>query len=262
MKKIILFSLIVTASFSVIAQHDEAQKAMMEKYMKEHGAEGMAKLQEYMSSMTSAETREEYTFPLSADMVVTTYKNGEEKSMPVTYFINTDQETFAFKASHSGEDAMMVYDNQNNAMVIIQEDKKVYMAMNVEAFKSGDFKAKIDAYQGKSGEHNVNCKKSGKTKTINGYECEQMVCMDDERNSKAEIWVTNRIPIDITTAAEGTPWGMYFHNVEGMNGMMMQGNYYEEGELQAKMEVTNINDKAAHTIKLSNYNKMDMFGGR
>lgn len=264
MKKLLILLTILVTSFSSFAQHDEAQKAIMEKYMKEHGAEGMAKLQELMNSMTNAEARSSYTFPLALNMLITNYKdnkNGEK--INVKYYVNNDEGTFAFQAKDGDRPMMMVYDTENNTMVIFDEQKQSYMAMNIEAFTNSGMMAKMNAYSKNAGDYDdVHCDKSGKTKSVKGYSCKEMVCENDSRDSRAEVWLSDDLPVNISKAARNTPWATYFQNLDGMTGMMMLGSFYEDDKLQASLEVTEINEKANHSINTGKYNKMDMFGGK
>lgn len=263
MKKILILTTVIALSFNVQAQQDQVEKALQEKYMKEHGEAGMSKLQDFMKSMTDAETRSEYNFPLMSDMLITSYKNGKEKDkMNIRYYINEVEHMFAFEGNEKGKEMMMIYDVDNSAMVMIHEEQNSYMAMNVDAFKKSGMMAGMDKNNnGMDRSKDIKCSKSGKTKTIKGYSCHQLVCVDENEDSKAEIWITKDIPVDISEAAKGTPWAMYFYGLDGMNGMAMEGSYYDNGKLEGKMEVVKVDANANHTIDLSKYNKMDMFGG-
>lgn len=264
MKRLIVLLTILTATLSAYAQHDEAQKAMMEKYMKEHGEEGMAKLQEMLGAMTDADAKDVYTFPIAIDMTITSYKDDKAgEKHRIKYYVNNSDGTFAFQSKDGGKPMMMVYDTKANTMVIFNEEEQTYMAMNIEAFTSSGMMDRLNEYGG--GDHsydNITCKKSAKSKTVKGYSCEQLVCENEERNSKAEMWLTDKLPVNISKAAKNTPWATYFHSLEGMTGMMLEGKFYEDNKLQASLEVTEISEKANYNISSGKYNKMNMFGGQ
>lgn len=265
MKKLLILSVSLFAFSASSAQKDQVEKAMQEKYMKEHGNDGMAKLQDFMANMSNAETRPVYKFPITMTMRITDYVKGVKKEpSDIKYHINATEETFAFvgKENKSGSKEMViVYDNKNNVMVMLDEQKRSYMAMNVNAFMSAEMQAR-KAQGVTKGTSNLECSKSGKTKNIQGYLCEEYVCIDKEKDSKTEVWVTDKVPVNIAKSAKGQAWATYFHGLEGMNGMMMEGKFYEKGQLEATMEVTEMNEKANHSISLSSYKKTDMFGGR
>lgn len=264
MKQILLLGIAATFSFSTYAQKGQVENAMQEKYMKEHGNDGMAKLQDFMDNMSNATTRPEYKFPLSLTMKVTEYKNGNPKeSTDIKYHVNAAEEIFSFigKENRGGnKDMQVIYDSKNNAMVMIDEAKKSYVAMNINAFMSAEAQARRG--NPAASKDDVKCNKTGKSKNVNGYPCVEYVCIDEDKDSKVEVWVTNKIPVNMAKAAKGQPWAMYYTGLDGMSGMMMEGKVYEKGKLNGTMEVTDINEKANHTISLSKYKKMDMFGGR
>ena len=268
MKKLLILSVSIFTFSVASAQKEQVEKAMQEKYMKEYGNDGMAKLQDFMANMSNAETRPEYKFPISMTMRITDYDKGVKKEpTDIKYHINATEETFAFvgKENKSGNKEMViVYDNKNNAMVMLDEQKKSYMAMNVNAFMSAEMQAR-KAQGGTKGTGNLKCEKSGKTKSIQGYLCEEYICIDKDRDTKSEIWITNKIPVNIAKASKGNPIAAYLNGidgVDGMNGMMMEGMFYEKGQLEALIEITELNEKANHSIILSSYKKTDMFGGR
>lgn len=251
MKRLLLLSVFSLSCINIYAQNDKAE-------------DGMAMLQEFMEGMANAETRSVYQFPMSMNMHIVSYKNSSKKDeMDIKYYANTSDEILAFESKDKGGkgEATIVYDPQKSTMVIVNDKEKSYMAMSIKSFEKMDMQKMMQQHGAGNEKHDIKCSKSGKTKTIQGYDCEQTVCVDKEDGSKAEVWVTDKLPINITKSAKNTPWGMYFNGLEGMNGMMMQGDFYKNDKLEASMNVTEINTKANHSVQLSKYKKMDMFGG-
>jgi len=261
MKSILITSVALFCLFTASAQKAQVEKALQDKYMKEHGNAGMGKLQEFMDNMNNATTRPEYKFPLALTMHITDYDKGVKKDeTDMRCHINAADEAFAISGKDmkgGNKDMFMVYDSKNNAMVMLDEKKKTYTAMNMNALMS----AEMQANRGKRGTAgNTKCTKTGKTKSIRGYACEEYVCIDpDKKESRVEVWVTNKIPVSLAGAAKGQPWGTYYSGLDGMAGMMMEGKMYEKGELEGTMEVMDINEKANLTVTLSNYKKNEMF---
>lgn len=251
MKKLLVLSLSLLIGYTVSAQKDKAD-------------ESMAMLQQFMEGMANAETRTVYKFPLAMNLHIVDYNGGKKKEeMDVKYYANTSDNILAFegKDDKSNKEMTIVYDAGKSTMVMVDEAKKSYMAMSIKAFEAMDMQKMMQQYGGKSSNVDVKCNKSGKTKTIKGYACEELVCTDKENGSKAEVWVTDKIPVNIAKYSKSTPWGMYFQGLEGMNGMMMEAKLYEHDKLNATMEVTEVNTKSDFSVKMSNYTKMDMFGG-
>ncbi len=259
MKNLLIASCLLVSQLT-FAQKGQAEKAAQEKYT----AESMAKLQEMMAGMNNAETRPVYKFPISMTMRITEYKNGAKKeATDMKYHVNGAEGTFAFvgrENKNTGKEMMVVYDSKNSAMVMLDEQKKTYVAMNIGAFKG------MEKQMGGNGsKSDIKCNKSGKTKSIQGYSCEEFVCVDKERDSRAEVWVTDKIPVDIAQSFKGSPMSAFFNSIDGagvLKGMMMEGKFYEKGEMKSAIEMVDINTKANQSVTLSNYKKTDMFGGR
>lgn len=102
----------------------------------------------------------------------------------------------------------------------------------------------------------ITCKKTGNKKTIQGYACEEYVCIDQDRNRRSEVWVTTQLPIDMTRAGARSPMGAYAMGGD-MPGAMMAGKFYKNDVLESSMEVTELNAKANYTITIADY-KMGM----
>lgn len=255
MKNLLIISCLLISQLS-FAQKGQAEKSAKEKA----AAESMAMLQEMMAGMTNAETRPVYVFPISMTMRVTEYKGGTKKeATDIKYHVNGTEETFAFAGfENEGKDMMAVYDSKKSTMVMVDLKKKTYFAMNISAFKD------MEQKMGGGSKPDIKCSNTGKTKTIQGYSCQQYVCVDKQEDSKGELWVTDKIPVDIAQSFKGSPMAAFFDGIDGvagMKGMMMAGKFYEKGELQSSIEIAEINTKSNQSITLSNYKKSNMFGG-
>lgn len=262
MKRIAITFFAVVSLCNVYAQQRQVEKTLEDKYMKEHGNAGLSKLQDFMDNMNNAETKPEYKFPLAVTMHVTTYDKGVKKDeTDMKYNINSADEAFGISGSNmkgGNKNMFIVYDNKHNSMVMLDEKRKTYTAMNVNAFMSAEMQAKRGKQYTNS---NTKCTKTGKSKSIKGYACEEYVCIDEDRkDSKVEVWVTNKIPMSLASAAKGQPWGAYYAGMDGMSGMMLEGKIYKKEQLEGTMEVTEVDEKSNLTVTLSSYTKNEMFG--
>lgn len=260
MKAILITAAAVLFLFPAYAQKRQVENALEDKYMKEHGNAGLGKLQEFMDNVSNAVTRPVYNFPLALTMHITTYDKGVKKEeTDMKCHLNPTDQAFGMSGSNmkkGDKNMFVVYDSKNNSMVMLDEKKKTYTAMNVNAFMS----AEAQANRGKNIAGKTKCTKTGKSKNIRGYACEEYVCIDpDKKDDKVEVWVTNKIPMHLGKAAMGQPWGAYYTGMDGVVGMMMEGRMYEKGQLEGTMEVTEIDEKSNLTVTLANYKKMDMF---
>lgn len=258
---VLLLALCATAQVST-AQRGYVEKSIHDKQMKEHGEPGMAKLQEFMDNMNNAKTKERYDFPMSFVMHMTSYDKGVKKDeRDIHYYANGPEQLVAFDGTYAGnkeksmKDSRVVYDNKNASMIMLNEKDKTYTAMNINAFRSKEMQEKA-----KNPGSNIDCKKTGNTKTIRGYACEEYVCVDEEKDTRSEMWVTNKIAVNMAGALKGnSPMKYGFSGLDNMNGMLIEGKFYKKDKLEATIETTNIDTKANYSISLGTYKKQDMF---
>ena len=247
MKKL-LFILAVTGSISCFAQEKEVRDAMEKKY----GEPGMEKMNEWLAGM-SGKVEPEYNFPMSVDMTMVNYRKKEpQKPMQMTIYVNNDKGLFGTKMNDDkGKNQMiMVVDQENNNIVMLNEKEKTAMAINTKTFMATN----NYSHTTKEKAGSVDCKKTGKTKTIEGYNCEEYVCTNSERNGRYEIYVTDKVKFDFTNNdGRNNPFADYFKQAAGLGGMMMEGKFYEKDELQATVIVNNVNTAANYTISTTGY---------
>lgn len=256
MKKIlVLFGVVISMAQITHAQHKQVHDAMEEKY----GQPGMQKAEAWMNNMMNAKTEASYDFPIFMNMHITSYRKGKSEETDMAYYINTAKSNFATTTTgdKKGRDMLMVYDMKNNSMLMLNTKDKTGMAININAFMSGEQIKQREQGAGGKADADFSCKKTGKSKTIQGYACEQYVCKDEDRNTRSEIWVTDKVPVNIAQSGGKGPMGAYFGGMHGVGGMMMEGEFYKNETLEAKMEVTKIDPKANMSVKVSDY-KMGM----
>jgi len=240
--------------FQALAQHSEVHKAMDDKY----GEPGRDKLNAWTDNMMNAKTEPQYTFVTSMTMHVTTYKHGDKKDEnDIQYYVNPSSETFGMKPTdRKGRDNMtMVYDMKNHSMLMLNNEKMTGMAINMNAFMSKEMQDRRDAGTPSSTgkKSNTDCKKTGKTQKIQGYDCAEYICTDNDRKTRSEIWITTALPVNIAASGQRSPYAAYFRAAEGMGGMMMLSKFYKEDELETSMEITQLDSKANIVVKTTDY---------
>lgn len=247
-----------TASF---AQSGYVRDAMMEKY----GEPGSEKGMDWINNkMLNVDIKPQYSFPISLTMHTTSYKNGEKKDEgDMYYFFNTPANIVGVKTieerKRKNDEQFMIYDYKANAMLMLNQTKMTGMAINMNAFMSGE-QIKQREQGGKKNKGNTTdreCKKTGKTKTILGYTCFEYVCINEDDQSRSEMWITTKLPFDLSKTNSGNMAG-YFGHAAGLGGMMMQAKFYKRDQLESELEVTNVDNNANKVINTKDYkfNKM------
>jgi hypothetical protein len=189
-------------------------------------------------------------------MTVQGYKNGKAQNPTnLAIYINNDKGYFGTKSLDKDEtgDMLMIFNAETGDVVMLNEKEKTVFTMNTNAIMQSDMIKGI-AEDSKKDAADVKCNKTGKTKTINGYPCEQYVCENAARQGRYEMWVTNKLKIDLN-GMKDNPFAIYFSKVENVGGMLMQGDFYEKGQQVAHIEVNNVNEKANISIKTAVFKK-------
>lgn len=259
MKKLIFIPLLLLIVSPAMGQRGYVKRAVEDKYEKEHGDPGMAKYNEWMNGkVLNVKTEPEYKFTTSMTMLVTDYKNGKKREgTEVQYFMNPGKNYFgtATTDKKKNSEMFMIYAMKEHYMLMLDTKKMTGMAINMDAFMSGKAIAERDKNEatGKGGRSNTDCKKTGKSKNIQGYSCEEYVCKDPDRDTRTEMWMTNKINVNIAQANMRGPYAAYFLGMGSMTGMMMEANFYKNDELQSTMLVTDVDQNANRVEVMKNY---------
>ena len=156
-------------------------------------------------------------------MEVKEYKNGKmAKDFPaeISYFIDEYRIAFEPKNNDRKEQVIIIYDRQNRKItnkITDKEGKKTAMIMPMMKIKLGISKKDADKYE---------VSKTGKTKIILGYSCEQYIVEGPDEVST--VWVTDEISYQMTGLADmvyvkdpsgnATNWS----NIYGIEGMPLE----------------------------------------
>lgn len=158
-----------------------------------------------------ANIKDKYDF--KGNLVMTTQawdENGEsEGEMLYTTYFSDNQKSFAmdFKTEDKGN-SRMIFDMENHMMIVLSEDdgEKTGMVMGIDPNSATPSKDSSVTASNQStpatADYYSNFKKTGKTKTVSGYSCEEYVYEDNE--SKAEYWMTDDLPAEL--------WANMFNN--------------------------------------------------
>jgi len=152
---------------------------------------------------------------------------------------------------------LSVIDEKNKIMIIFMEDQKMAQVLSMEKIKE------ISVEENK--EENTNTdfeglKKTGQTKKILGYSCEEFVAVNDENNFS--IWITNELELfqkNMFYSINESLGGNTFKNIpKDAKGFMMEMHFENlvNGE-KGKMIVTEIN-KQSKSINTSEYQYMNL----
>ncbi len=147
---------------------------------------------------SKADVADKYSFNHSiAYHYKTTKKNGKvDSEADMTMLLSDDKPLFGMETSSEGADATMVYDLEKNQMVNLTKsgDTNMGIVIGIDPATVAEYSEKQEAESSST----QNIKKSGRTKSILGYNCEEWISEDDKQ--KSEVWISTDLNINIGKA--------------------------------------------------------------
>ncbi|MEZ4999190.1 MAG: DUF4412 domain-containing protein [Bacteroidales bacterium] len=215
--------------------------------------------------------KELYQFDGKILMMMETYddeEDGADAVIEYTTYLNTKTSDIAIEIKPiSGEAAQttggatvmnMIYDRENNTMLIItnMEGQKNAIASSLD---------NLDDYDTNTGEgiepsDNATYKKTGATKTIAGYKCDEYEMQDGENTGL--IWVTRDLPFKISENEMKNSGIPAFSGGPFEGGMMMEMEVFEAGVKKMYMIVKEVDTRATKSISMEGFTFMNMNMGR
>ncbi len=104
---------------------------------------------------------------------------------------------------------------------------------------------------------NVTVRKTGNTRTICGYRCDEYEAIEEKDKVRSLVWTTEEVKFKGNSKMLEGQNGMP-RNYDQMKGVMMASETYEKGVLSSKMEVTKIDMDATHSISTAGASLMQM----
>jgi hypothetical protein len=282
------FILLLAAAF-LLPVNAEAQlgsklkKKLEEKVSKALGNEAA---EEGQNEEQAAEEREERSFDLSKlgiGKVTASYdenydfrgmirmrtemfdKGKPEGTMDIEMWFNAEMGNLGMESQTlTDEDgqsvkAIAIVDARNRVMITVAEMESgtpgIIMPIP-DSLAAGTEEADYD-------DTGVEIKKSGGSKTICGYRCDEYVATEEDGKMMTRIWVTEdlKMPGDyrLFENQQGMPKG---YDKLPVNGAIMASETYEKGTLTTKSEVTKVDLNASHSISLKGVSLMQMEMGK
>ena len=217
-----------------------------------------------MRALFTAESQEKhknaYTFDgkIVMEMEASDEESEFEGTLIYTTYINTSNNDFAFEMTPvsetnnpTGEVAMsMVYDNENSVVIMLTNSEQGKIAF-ITGFEEEDFMEEAE-----EDEDDYSYAKTGRTKTILGFKCDEYQAEDEE--GSAILWISRDIPFKPNREQlmkTGIP--VQFDGPGG-EGMIMEMESFQDGVKTGSMIVTEIDEKAGKTISLGDYSFLNI----
>ncbi len=214
--------------------------------------------QAYLESLNkSASVPASYTFDVQMEMEI---KDYEKEKHEMTYLFSKTGAYFGIIQYEDKKETMMVFDNENNVMVIYSEDDGDKTAQAVPSMMNlaGVFVAQE---MEKEGEKKFDIKKTGKTKKIAGYQTDEYEI--DSEDDFAKCYIAKEFPVSFAEAMGSTIQGFlppnYSQTMDLMDGMVLESEHNSKKDKKKKstMKTKKVKEET-FTIDNSDYGLAQM----
>lgn len=193
----------------------------------------------------SGEYQASYTFTSSV-----AYKIESAKKPGESQTINYDFGDQVIKMSAAAnQDMSSIIDSKNGVMIMLNNKEKTAMVMSTKAMEAAMKQQQMN--QGEKPAAKIT--KTGKTKTILGYKCEEMLIESDK---KTEVWITREAGIDVSNTFANmnkTSQSQIPNEAFTEGGMLMEMTGYDAaGKMEMHMLITALS-KEPKTVNIGAY---------
>jgi hypothetical protein len=220
-----------------------------------------------MGNKVTLKYNEDYSFSSRIYMVAESYDKKDVIKMDLyMYYSSTSPsvgvETKSINSAENGTAAVvsnMVVDAENKCFIILTE---------INASKMGIISPAQDENAAKTDKNGKPVKntpppvftKTGNSKVIAGYKCDEYSYIDKENKTTGKVWFTKDAKLKIDKNGwKNTNMATYYGNAEFKDGIILANEAYDDkGKLTMKSEAKEINENFPHSISIKGYTLRQM----
>jgi hypothetical protein len=213
---------------------------------------------------------DEYKFTGRLYMQTETYdKKDVTKADMYTYFNTTslsagiDMIPIDVKDENKSYPTTFIFDGENRSFMMLIENKDSRTGI-ISSLPTDSAMAAQSKSQKVPDPSKATITKTGNSKVIAGYKCDEYKVVDAEKDGFSNVWMTK----DVKIKADKKYWGKAgvptYYGYPGFEGSMMLANesYDKSGKLTMKMETKEINENFSHSISTVGITFMKMNFGQ
>lgn len=201
-----------------------------------------------------------YKFNSHIQMEVSEFnKSGKLKDKGLyDSYVNSGETGYAMVYKEKKDLSTIIFDDKNSAMLMLTDSdgEKTGVAIAIDPETVAD-----EAEESAEGNDldSYKPKKTGKTKTILGYLCDEYLVEDED--SETHMWVSEKLGKQVRKEMLNNQqtFGAAFHYATYMEGMVLEYDLLEkESGERTVMQVTGIDLNQSHSISTGDYSIMSM----
>ena len=204
---------------------------------------------------------EEYHFNAYIQMEITTYKKNGKLDDQVVYdnYLHKEDADYAMVFKDKGDKSTIIFDTKNSAMLILAESdgEKTGFATTIDPEAMADLVADYEEEE-EVDMDSYKPVKTGKTKQILGYSCDEYLVEDEE--SEVHMWVSEKLGKEVRKEwmSNQQTFGSMFTHAYALNGMVLEYDVMDKDGSKSVMQVQQIDMNHSHNVNTNGYTIMSM----
>ena len=205
----------------------------------------------------------DYSFDAYIQMEITYYKKNGNVDNEIVYdnYLHKEDADYAMEFVDGNDKSIIIFDTKNSAMLILanSDGEKTGFATTIDPEAMAE---RAEAYA-EENEEDIDMDsyrpvKTGKTKQILGYSCDEYLVEDEE--TEVHMWVSEKLGNEMRKEWMNNQqtFGTMFTHAYALNGMVLEYDVMEKNGEKTIMQVTKIDMNHSHAVSTSGYTIMSM----
>jgi hypothetical protein len=205
----------------------------------------------------------DYSFDAYIQMEITNYKKNGKLDDQVLYdnYVHKQIADYAMVFKDGKDKSTIIFDTKNSAMIILTDSdgEKNGFATTIDPEAMAELAE--DYVEENMEENDIDSYrpvKTGKTKQILGYSCDEYLLEDEE--SEVHMWVAEKLGKEMRKEwmKNQQTFGTVFMHAYALNGMVLEYDVMEKNGEKTVMLVTKIDMNHSHSVSTQGYTIMSM----
>ena len=198
----------------------------------------------------------DYSFDAYIQMEITSYKKNGKLDDQVVYdnYLHKKDADYAMVFKDKDDQSTIIFDTKNSAMLILTDSdgEKTGFATTIDPEAMAE---RVEAYvdEEETDMDSYKPMKTGKTKVILGYNCDEYLVEDEE--TEVHMWISEKLGKEMRKEwmSNQQTFGTMFTHAYALNGMVLEYDVYDKNGEKSIMQVTKIDMNHSHSVSTSGY---------
>lgn len=252
----------VDNAFEGIISDEEKNEYPSRNYSSDSTSTSTASMMKSLGLSSPENVEESYDYTGNILMSVQTWDDKGKTEGEINYvtYMSDEYKGFAMEFYKENHRSLMIFDTRNGNMIILTESggskTGLVTAYNTDSLWNDEYSMSETVEE--QSIYNKNLQKTGRTKTIAGYSCDEYRYEDEE--IEGNVWMTDELPTELWTRMFSANV-IAASNIGNYGGFVMELNQKnkENGE-QNQVLVKEVNQDQPRTISTRDY-QLISYGG-